>query len=203
MRSIIIAMILLFLGAVVVVAFGRDYFLRSAAAGAAPTVAVSQDAAASAERKLEMLMREGVEVRLDESELTSLFHFRSDIVGAGLAEGMEVRLRDSMVQLAGTVPADRLPEVAELETLRMILPDTVPILVGGGVNSIEGGLVALQITSLEVLGMPIPARLHPTILDRLGRRDHPGLPASALALPLPGGIASVRVENGELVLTPR
>jgi hypothetical protein len=202
MRSIIIALILLFLGAAVVVAFGRSYFTRSAAAGATPPVAVSQDVATSAEQKLEMLQREGVEVRLNEAELTSLFHFRSEVVGAGLAEGMEVRLRDSTVQLAGRVPADRLPNVPELETLWMILPDTVPILVAGSVQSTDGGLVALQISALEVLGMPIPSRLHPRILDRLGRRDHPGLPASALALPLPAGISRVRVENGELVLTP-
>jgi hypothetical protein len=47
---------------------------------------------------------------------------------------------------------------------------------------------------------PLPARLVPGALERLGRTDEPGLPPDAIALPLPPGVAAAYVRRDSLVL---
>jgi hypothetical protein len=113
-----------------------------------------------------------------------------------------VSLSGTTLILSGSVPAERIPDVPELQSLRFLLPDTVPVMIGGDVRSLREGAVAMEITTIEVFRMPIPPRIYPVLLDRLGRQDRPGLAPSALELPLPPGVSSARVEGGELVLTP-
>jgi hypothetical protein len=183
-----------------VLGFGQGMFSSDRATSAAADV--SPEAARSAERKLERLRREGEEVRLTEAEVASLVRYGSETWVPGLGGQVEVTLSGTALTLSGAVPAERIPDVPELESLRFLLPDTVPVMVGGDVRSLRDGAVVLDITTIEVFRMPIPARIHPVLLDRLGRRDRPGLAPTALELPLPSGVSSARVEGGELVLTP-
>jgi hypothetical protein len=48
--------------------------------------------------------------------------------------------------------------------------------------------------------VPLPSRTIPGILRALGRVHREGLPPDALAVPLPGGLASAYVEEDSLVL---
>jgi hypothetical protein len=163
---------------------------------------VSPAAAASAEVKLSRLASEGEPARLSEVELTSLFRFRPEVWSLAGVRDPEVRLSGSTLRLSGVLPTDRLPALPELEAIRMFIPDTARVEVGGTVEPIAGGRTVLDISSIEIAGMPIPARFYPAILDRLGRDPGDGLPPTAYPLPLPQGIGAARIENGELILTP-
>ena len=49
----------------------------------------------------------------------------------------------------------------------------------------------------------LPCRMVGAVLSRLGRRDEAGLPADALALPLPAGATNAYVRGDSLVLVGR
>jgi hypothetical protein len=54
---------------------------------------------------------------------------------------------------------------------------------------------------VEFAGVPIPPRYYPVILERLGRKDEPGLDPSAIGFHLPPQVAGARLSDGYLVLT--
>jgi hypothetical protein len=167
-----------------------------------PAVEVSAAAADSAEAKLERMLREGVEVRLTEVELTSLFRYRREEWMIDALADPVVRLYGDTMSLAGLIITEHLPERAELAALGPFLPDTAHLEVAGHVTPTTDGEVALEVVSVELANLPIPRRLHPPILERIGRPDRPDLPPNAFPLPLPPGLRSARVEAGELILNP-
>jgi len=166
----------------------------------APGSEVSPESAGYAGLKMERLGA-GEEVRLSDAEVMSLLRYHPDFAVVGFTE-MDVFMAGDTLRLSARVPAERLPDLPELETLRLFLPDTVPLVFFGTIRPLEGGVIALEISTLEAMGMPIPARLHLPILSRLGLLGHPGLSGSAIPLSLPAGVTAARVELGQLVLTP-
>lgn len=174
--------------------------LLTAPAGTATTLTVSPQAAAEAEVKLSRLEPDGEEVRLSEIELTSLFRYRPEVWNLGIVTEPEVRLLGDTVEVSGGVVLDQI-SAPQLDRFRGFLPDTALVQLRGTVRAV-GGASVLDIASVELEGMPIPARLHPQILDRLGRDPADTLPPSSVPLPLPAGIGSARVEGGVLILTP-
>ena len=178
----------------------RDSWLPGGAG--APITEVSEAAAVQAEEKLRALREEGEPARLSDVELTSLLRYRLGARIPGDLTEPTVRMAGDTLHLSGRVPSDRLPRIAELDRVRMFLPDTAAIEVAGGVQSAAAGRVWLDVRDVRFAGIPIPSRFYPDALERLGRRDEPGLPPTAYPLALPDEIASARVEGGYLILEP-
>lgn len=180
------------------------WMMRDRLLGADEPVAVevSPDAAESADAKLQRLADDGEEARLTGVEFTSLVRYRY----GGLVEALQepaVSFAGDTVVLSGRLAAEHLPQVAELDRIRMLLPDTTPITIEGSIQPLDEGRAAFHVRSVEVARIPVPARFYPPVLERIGRRDEAGLPASAVALRLPPGASAARVEAGHLVLTPQ
>ncbi|CAN5824470.1 hypothetical protein BH23GEM3_BH23GEM3_09510 [soil metagenome] len=180
----------------------RGDLMQRWAGGDPATTAVSLEAAASAEAKLERLRTQGEVVRLSAVELTSLARYRLGNGFPDLLQDPVVELGGDTLHVAARVPSERLPNLRELDRVRAFLPDTARIDLTGRFLPRDEGRTAIQLHHVAVAGVPIPARFYPDILERLGRRDEPGLPADAIALTLPEGVGSARVEDGFLVLTP-
>lgn len=164
---------------------------------------VSPDAAASAEAKLASLRAGGEPVRLSEAELGSYLRYSIAEQYPHLMRNPSAAIAGDTLRVGGSVPTALLPELQELERIRDFLPDTTRLDLGGRLLDRGGGRAALEIEEVAVAGIPIPQRYYPGILERIGRRDEPGLPPNAIAFPLPDGVGSAHVEGGYLVLTPQ
>ena len=163
---------------------------------------VSPEAAAAAEAKLAGLKEGGEPVRLSQIEVSSRLRFRSPAWVQERVHEPAVEFSGDTARLSGTVATSELPSHPDLDRVRILLPDSSRLKITGRVAPLPSGRVALQIDRVEFAGIPVPERYYPTVLDRFGRRDEPGLAPSALALPLPEGVGSARIDQGYLVLTP-
>lgn len=163
---------------------------------------VSPEAASAAEAKLERLRDEGDTVRLSEVELASLLRYRVAEQYPDLLQNPSAAMSGDTLRIGGRIPTERLPELGELEPVRAFLPDTTRIDIAGRLLTHEPGRAAIEIEEVAIAGIPIPQRYYASVLDRLGRRDEPGLAENALAFPLPSGVSAAWVEQGLLVLVP-
>lgn len=170
--------------------------------GAPEPVAVSPQAAASAQAKVEEVRAGGEAAQLSAVEITSLIRYRAPSRMLQIVREPTVQLAGDTVRLTGMVPTDRLPEHPDLDRVRMLLPDTARLVVRGTLRPLAAGKAALDVRSVEFAGIPIPARYYPAILERMGRGDAPGLAPASVGLTLPAGVGSARVEGGYLVLSP-
>ena len=180
----------------------RDDIMQRLGRGTQEIAEVSPEAAASAEAKIERLRTRGETVRLTEVELASLARYRLSDRFPNLLQDPVVELGQDTLHVGARVPTERLPSLRELDRVRAFLPDTTRIDLSGRFLPLEEGRGAIQVGQVAVAGIPIPARYYPDVLERLGRRDEPGLPEDAIAFSLPEGVGSARVEEGFLVLAP-
>jgi hypothetical protein len=194
----------LFLVLLGLIGVGGYLFLTTSGGGAneLDPVAVSEEAAASAESKLDRLQLDLEEIWLTDSELTSLFLFGDGIWDLGPVPSPVVRMRGDTLSLSGTVSPADLPDEAGLGELRRVLPDTVRVHLSGTVGTFSGADAIVNLTRVEVAGLPVPARFYTLLVERLGLPSREGVPESAFVLPLPRGVGAARVDNGVLVLAP-
>jgi hypothetical protein len=171
-------------------------------AGESEPLVISPEAAAAAEEKLVRLREDGEPAVLSETEISSLLRFRSPAWASGAFREPTVRIAGDTLVLSGVVPTDRLPSHPDLDRVRPLLPDSSDVEVSARLRSIGPGRAALEIEEVEFAGLPVPRRLYGDVLDGLGRRAEPGLAPNAIALALPSGVGSARVQDGRLVLTP-
>jgi hypothetical protein len=164
----------------------------------------SRELADAADAKLEAL-RTGAADRaaLSEVELQSLLAYRYAGVLPGFVDSAVVELDDDRIRLRADVPIDRLPSVSELGEAASFLPDTSELTLTGSLLPLPGERVGLAINEVTVARIPLPRRLVPAALRRLGRRDEAGLPADAIPLPLPSGATSAYIRGDSLVLIGR
>lgn len=163
---------------------------------------VSAEAAELAEEKLRRVREEGEPVALSPVELSSLLRYRAPVWALNAVGEPSVALAGDTLRVSGLVPTDRLPSHPELDPVRGFLPDSARFEIVGHVRPLGEGRVALQVEGMEFAGIPVPARYYPELLRRIGRQDEPGLDPAAVAVRLPEGVGSARVERGELILTP-
>lgn len=165
---------------------------------------VSPETAAVAEGKLRTLEDgSGDSVTLSAPEVTSLIRYRAPAWVRNTVVAPAVQLEGDTVRMTGLLPTDRLPSDPQIDQMRMLLPDSARLDVVGVVFVLAGGETALELVDVQLAGIPIPARYYPEILRRLNQPDTPGLPEDAVLLPLPEGVSSVRVRDGELILIPQ
>jgi hypothetical protein len=181
-------------------ALGYVYRDRLLGGGSEPTEA-SPEVAAAAQAKLEQLRAGGDSVRLSGVEITSLLRYRAPAAALEMVHDPTVEISGDTLRLTGRVPTDRLPSNADLEKIRLLLPDTAKLVVRGTIRSRAPGEAELRLQGVEFASVPIPPRYYPVILDRLGRREEPGLDPGAIGLHLPPQVTGARLSDGYLVLT--
>lgn len=133
-------------------------------------------------------------------ELQSLLQYRYQGVVPGFLESPQIALQGDQLQLRGRVPVDKLPDVEGLGEAAAFLPDTTDLLVEGRLLPLSSGRVAFAVDRVSAAKFPLPGAIVPRALARLGRRDEPGLPRDAMALPLPPGVAGAYIRRDSLVL---
>src|SRR5690606_8600519 len=133
--------------------------------------------------------------------LTSLFRFRPEIWSLGILREPAVRISGDTVSVLGRIATANLPAEPEIEQIRAFLPDSADVEVSGTVRPLSPTLTVLEVGSIEVAGMPIPAPFYSPVIDRLSPAQQESLPPGTFALLLPPGIASIRAEGGDLVIT--
>ncbi len=143
------------------------------------------------------------EMSFSGEEMESLLRY--ELVGY-IPDGVSdpsVRFRDGEVTLGLRLAAEEIPAIPELDQIRTLLPDTVPVQIRGRVLALEGPEGALLVHRIDAAGIPVPRRFFPRILQGLSLVERPDLPPEAVAFPLPHGIRSVRLVEDRLVLTSR
>ncbi|MGH7501867.1 MAG: hypothetical protein ACREL7_08935 [Longimicrobiales bacterium] len=206
-RLIALAIVLLVLGAAYVYRDRLGHLWAQARArfgGEAPVAAgpqVSEEIAQEAERKLEaMAQRESDRTALSGIELESLLVYRYRQLLPAFVDSPRIEIDASRVRLRMRIPVDRIPQSAEFEDIAPFLPDTADIAVSGQLIPAGDSTIAFAVDELRAQHIPLPARLVPGALEMLGREDAPGLPADAIALPLPKGVRAAYFRADSLIL---
>lgn len=193
----IVTVMLLLLGGAVLFAWRSGWLEREEA-----HVEVSEAAAVSAETKIRAFHEDGRTARLSGVELSSLLRYRSPQWVTNMVAEPTIVMEGDSLRLTGRVATDQLPSHPELDAARAFLPDSSEVEVTGRIASLPSGRVAMQVTGVEVAGLPVPRRYFPRILERVGRREEAGLAENAVAIRLPGSVRSARIDRGVLILTP-
>ncbi len=132
-------------------------------------------------------------------ELTSIVRYSlPEFMPEGVREPT-VDFEDDRVVLSALVALAAFPDVPGMREVEALLPDTVRIRMRSTLLRLDAEYAALVFDGVEASGIPLPDRVIPSILASLGRTDRPGLPGSALAVPLPSGIGSAYTADGSLV----
>lgn len=142
-------------------------------------------------------------VALSAVELESLVLYRYEGALPGFLGSPRIELEDDGLRLRVRLPVDKLPNVEALGEAAAFLPDTADLTVSGRLLPLDTGRVALAVDEVTAQRIPLPGRLVPGALERIGRRDEAGLPPNAIALPLPPGVAAAYVRRDSLVLLAR
>jgi len=166
-------------------------------AGEEPSVELAE---AALDRLATLLEGDRDEVSLDAVELESLIRFT---LAAQLPPGVEdptVQIRDGEIRLGLLVPLELIPQVPELESVRSMLPDRVPVELRGALLTLDGGDAVFLVRRIDAVSVPIPRRFHAQIVETLDPRRSPSLPAEAITIPLPDGVRSLHLEGDRLVV---
>ncbi len=139
-------------------------------------------------------------LRLGDTELSSMIRFAlPGLVPPGV-DAPTVHLHEGRVSLSARVAVDAFPDLPALDKITGLLPDTVDLVMEGTLGPWGKENLALTIDHLEASRIPLPNRLIPQVLKALGRKPREGLPADALVVPLPEGLASAYILKDSLVL---
>jgi hypothetical protein len=145
----------------------------------------------------------GDEMRLGDAELSSLVRYSlPGMLPPGVDEP-SVRVSDGRIHLAARVALEALPDVPALREVVGLLPDTVPVEIGGTLAPFEVERAALHVDRIEASRIPLPTRYIPEILSALGRTHAENLPPDALLVPLPRGLEAAYVLRDSLVLVAK
>ena len=137
---------------------------------------------------------------LGDAELSSLVRFSlPGILPPGLTDPA-IELSGGRIFLSARVALDAFPELPSFEEVVGLLPDTVPIRMGGSLGPRDTSSAILYVDAVEAARIPVPDRFIPAILSSLGREDRDALPPTAMVVPLPKGLSSAYVRRDSLVL---
>lgn len=142
----------------------------------------------------------GERLALDALELQSLLRYE---LSPWLPEALhepQIRLKDGRALLSARVPIEYLPRVPDLNDLISFFPDTVPLRIEVSLIPLPGRRLGLRVDGIEAARIPLPRRTVPRILDALGRRPEPDVPANALGFALPGGVGAAYIVGDTLFL---
>jgi hypothetical protein len=138
-------------------------------------------------------------VSLSENEIQSLLQFKYRQLLPAFVDSPRVSFDNGKIVVQARVPVDRLPQLNEIGEAAAFLPDTTEVGVTGQILPLRDGRVALAVDQVRAARIPLPRRLVSGALQKLGRKDEPGLPRDALAIPLPPGADAAYVRGDSLV----
>lgn len=138
-------------------------------------------------------------IAFSELELQSLLQYKYRQLLPAFVDSPRVTLKGNRIEVKARVPVDRLPQVNELGEAAAFLPDTTEVAVRGELLPLRKGRVALAVDQVSAARIPLPQRLVAGALRKLGRKDEPGLPRDAMAVPLPGGAEAAYVRGDSLI----
>src|SRR5512134_60352 len=104
-----------------------------------------------------------------EVELQSLLQYRYAGIMPGFVDSARVELDGDRMRVSGHVPLDRLPSGGALDEVAAVLPDTTEITLTGTLLPLEQSRVALAVNQVTAARIPLPRRIVPAALERLGR----------------------------------
>jgi hypothetical protein len=159
----------------------------------------SQAAADAADVKLASLKDGSAsQIAISEIELQSLLMFKYRELLPAFVDSPKIELNEDRIEVTGRVPVDRLPSLGDLGQAANFLPDTTEIEVVGKLLPLDNRRAAMAVDRVSAARIPLPQRLVAGALRKLGRKDEPGLPADALAVPLPPGANAAYVRGDSL-----
>ena len=138
-------------------------------------------------------------IALTQLELQSLLQYKYKELLPAFVDSPTIELKGNKIAVKGSVPVDRLPSVGELGEAASFLPDTTEVAVTGELLPLRTGRVALTVDEVKAARIPLPHRLIPKALARLGRKDEPGLPSDAMSVKLPPGADAAYVHGDSLI----
>lgn len=133
-------------------------------------------------------------------ELESILRFHALTVLPPGVTDPTVDIRDGELRIGVRVSLALLPSIPELERIRHLLPDSVPVEFRGSVVPLEGARSALIIRRIDVAAIPIPRRFHGPVAAALDPARPEGLPEESITFALPDGIQSAEIHGDELVV---
>lgn len=193
---------IVFLAVVLVAAwrFGPDLMDRMAGPDDVRVESSPELADAALERFGSFVEGREESVSFSGAELESVLRFRlADLFPTGVVDP-EISIEDGETRLGVRVASELLPRVPELDRVRSLLPDTVPVEFRGRVLTLEGGQAIFLVHRIDAAAVPIPRRFHAAIVEAVDPTRASGLPPEAVTLPLPAGVRSLRTTDGRLVL---
>lgn len=163
----------------------------------------SERLAQSAERKFDRIAREGLqeEVRLSEAELQSILTYRS---GAALPAGVEdpqIDVQDSIVVLSARIRPDDLEGFETPDLVRSFMADSARVLVGLVPAVQRPGELEIQVRSLQIGELVLPAMALPLVVQGLaseGIRTSNG----RILTPMHRDVAAIRLDGDDVILVP-
>jgi hypothetical protein len=180
---------------------------QSLRGGAEPELA-SPELAERAQRKLASLNQADgpARVALTSAELQSLVTYRMAESLPSFILDPVVTVDDGDLRVSARVPTDQVAGVRGIGGSREILsmlPDTTEVQAKAHLIPLGDGRVGLAVDEVSAASIPLPSRAIPRILESVGRREEANLPAEALAVNLPPGVASVFTHADSIVFVSR
>ncbi len=174
---------------------------RAVAVAEAPSAALAERAAG----KLASLGegRASTRVALAQPEVQSLIDYRFASAIPSYLHDPRVVLDEDVMEVRARVPREAMPEIPGAGEFISLLPDTTEVAARTRLLPLQEGRVALAVGQISAAKIPLPGRMIPALLRRLGRREEPGLPGDAIAVRLPEGVCSAYVHADSLVLVGR
>lgn len=162
----------------------------------------SEALADSAEAKLASLTDEPAPERVafGQAEVQSLIAFR---IGHALPPYLidpRITIDGDAMRVNARVPKEAMPELPGAGELTGLLPDTTDVTARATLLPLDSGRVAIAVDEMSAAKIPLPERMVPALLRRIGRTEEKGLPADAIAMRLPSGACSAYIRSDSLVL---
>ncbi len=142
------------------------------------------------------------QLSLGSREVTSVIRYAlPGLIPSGIKDP-SVTLREGRMFLSARVIRQEFPNLPDLGPILGMLPDTLNVELEASLMPFGAEEAALLVQGLEASRIPIPRRLIPEILKAMGRRERPGLPPEAVAIPLPAGLSAAYIVTDSLILSP-
>ncbi len=174
-------------------------------APAASTVTKAQPTPELAEQTLDLFEQfrageAGDRLMLGGTELSALVRYSlPGLVPRGVT-APTIELDKGRVHLSVRVAVEAFPKLPRLDHIIGLLPDTILLEVRGSLVPLDQRHMALLVDRLQVMKIPIPARLVSDVLKAFGQSRPASLPDDAIEVPLPDGLRSVFVQRDSLVM---
>ena len=157
-----------------------------------------------AERKLATLNEPDppARVALSSAELQSLVAYRMVESLPPFILDPVVTVEEGDLRVSARVPTDEVAGVGGIggsDEILAMLPDTTEVEAKAHLIPLGTGRVGLAVDEVTAASIPLPSRVIPRILESVGRRDEASLPAQALAVNLPAGVAGVYARGDSII----